>query len=314
MKPQLIKAAMILAVGSLLSAAFSLFYIYHKEQSLWVGNLVFAAAGSSDMPIKEIIVKQPHQTITLTPENSFWQIKEADNYYAAFDIMRNLRQNINEARFTAYEQHFPLTEDSSATSLQIIGENGKELNHIILIRPNSEGNGWLAKIPAVEGVFTISGKYAFPDKLSDWTQQPLLSLEKRDIQSISVGNKKAFRNEPVQPFVISQKDRPSKVIGLENIERHIIYLPYIQVMSAQNFDDTRYPDCRNLSLALFSGLVYNLRICTDNQDYWAKLTLSTTTLPTSETNDYIRYNAFLYDGWFFKLPESTGRLLYQYHL
>ena len=34
MKPQLIKAAMILAVGSLLSAAFSLFYIYHKEQSL----------------------------------------------------------------------------------------------------------------------------------------------------------------------------------------------------------------------------------------------------------------------------------------
>ena len=52
MKPQLIKAAMILALGSLLSAAFSLFYIYHKEQSLWVGNLVFAAAGSSDMPIK----------------------------------------------------------------------------------------------------------------------------------------------------------------------------------------------------------------------------------------------------------------------
>ena len=42
MKPQLIKAAMILALGSLLSAAFSLFYIYHKEQSLWVGNLVFA--------------------------------------------------------------------------------------------------------------------------------------------------------------------------------------------------------------------------------------------------------------------------------
>ena len=204
------------------------------------------------MPIKEIIVKQPHQTITLTPENSFWQIKKQTITMRLFDIMRNLRQNINEARFTAYEQHFPLTEDSSATSLQIIGENGKELNHIVLIRPNSEGNGWLAKIPAVEGVFTISGKYAFLTN-SPTGRSNHCSLSKRDIQSISVGNKKAFRNEPVQPFVISQKDRPSKVIGLENIERHIIYLPYIQVMSAQNFDDTHYPDCRNLSFVLFFG-------------------------------------------------------------
>ena len=150
-----------------------------------MGNLVFAATGSSDMPIKEIIVKQPHQTITLTPENSFWQIKEADNYYAAFDIMRNLRQNINEARFTAYEQHFPLTEDSSATSLQIIGENGKELNHIILIRPNSEGNGWLAKYRLLKAYLPSAASMHFLTS-SPTGRSNHCSLSKREISNLSL--------------------------------------------------------------------------------------------------------------------------------
>ena len=304
MNPRLIKTAAIIAAGSLLSAAASLLYIYQNEKSKFVGNLVFAETNHPDNAVKEIIIRQDNQTVTLIPDNNFWRIKEADYYYAAFDVTRRLYQDMHTSRFTEQTSEESWDEPTEKdTHIKIIGENGKTLNHLILKQRGAKKDSWQARLPNNMATFTVSGNYNFPVKLSDWTQQPLLALETKDIQQLKAGNKKVSRKEPSQ-----------KLINSENLERQLLYLTYDKVMSAQNFDDTLYPDCRNLSFTLFSGLIYSLDICTDNHEYWSKLTLLTTPLPTTETNDYIKHNAFLYDGWFFKLPERIGRLLYQYHL
>jgi len=324
MNSRTIKIAAGIAFCSLLLVVFSLFRIYRGEQSLFVGNLVFSNSEFNENKIKEIIIRRAGETVTLIPDGDFWHVKEADNYYAAFDLIRRLYDNFRDSRFTSRKNELPSSvtglrpasfpSEKDETDIIVLGKDEKELNHIVIGSRSGKDNLWYARLPTVADTFTVSGLYIFPDELKYWTQQPLVALKMKDLQAVSIEESKVSRRESSLPFVIFQDGKMQRQVQLEAIERTLLYLAYDKVLSAQNFDDTLYPERRNLSFTLFSGLIYSLDIFTDNHEFWVKLTLLTTTLPTTETNDYIRHNAFLYDGWFFKLPESTGRLLYQYQL
>lgn len=326
MNSRLIKFAAVIALLCFVMAASALIWVNQNSQSQLIGNLVFAQAVEPSSKIKEIVVRTQQQTITLLPDNDFWHVKEADNYYANFDIIRTLFHNFKESRFIRRQTETPqLISDLSLAnpyqnsahagiSVSIIGEKGQEYNQLILGKRDNDNLVQFARIPSLPDIFTITGQFTLPEELSSWTQQPLLALETKDLQALKIGDAKVSRSDTTRPFIIFQNQHPVKLINLESLQRQIIYLNYEKVMSAQNFDDTLYPKHRHLELTTFNGLVYNLDILTDTQEYWLKLTLSTTALPTTETNDYIKNNAFLYDGWFFKLPDNTGRILYQYQL
>lgn len=326
MNSRLLKSAAALAILSLAAALAALIWVYRSGHSQLIGNLVFAETAAEEAQIKEIIIRTPEQSITLVPDNNFWHIKEADYYYANFDIVRSLFKNFQESRFTGKQTATPqlITDFALANpyketanagiSISIIGSNGHEYNHVIIGKKNSDDITRYMRIPSLPDIFTVSGQFALPDNLASWLQQPLLSLEAKDLQALKVGDIAVSRKEPIQPFIVFANKHPVRLAKLDQLQRQIVYLNFDSVISAQNFDDTRYPNRRNLQFTTFAGLVYQLNLFSDNQEYWLKLTLSTTALPTTETNDYIKNNAFLYDGWFFKLPESTGRVLYQYQL
>jgi hypothetical protein len=326
MYPRLIKSAAVLAAVSLCAAAASLYWVYRSGHAHLIGSLVFAETVRPESKIKEIVIRSPGYTATLENDNDFWHIREADNYYANFDLVRSLFKNFRETRFirkqTATPQLLseldlgnPYRSDAHAgTSISILDEQGRELNHLILGKAGAENQTRFARIPSLPDIFTVSGQYTLPTELSSWIQQPLMSLELKDLQAVQIDGEKVSRKAPAQAFIIFENNHPQKLVRLEVLERQLSYLGSEAVMSAQNFDDTRYPRRRQMAFTTFDGLIYNLELYADNQDYWAKLTLSATPLPTTETNDYIRNSAFLYDGWFFKLSAETGRTLFQYKL
>ena len=99
MYPRLIKSAAVLAAVSLCAAAASLYWVYRSGHAHLIGSLVFAETVRPESKIKEIVIRSPEYTATLENDNDFWHIREADNYYANFDLVRSLFKNFRETRF-----------------------------------------------------------------------------------------------------------------------------------------------------------------------------------------------------------------------
>lgn len=174
----------------------------------------------------------------------------------------------------------------------------------------------LAWQPQKQKFYLITGQYAFPDYSYSWLQQPLLQLEGRDVQEVKqfFGNEKqtALRSEPGQPFTTVMPNGTSRNIDISELLRQFNYLSFEEVASAQNFDETLYPESKEIQLATFDGMVVNITLLRHQEKYWLKLNLSSTRLPTTQVSDYIEGNAFLYDGWFFKINSDTGRIMFNY--
>ena len=123
-----------------------------------LGSLVFAETVRPESKIKEIVIRSPEYTATLENDNDFWHIREADNYYANFDLVRSLFKNFRETRFirkqTATPQLLseldlgnPYRSDAHAgTSISILDEQGRELNHLILGKAGAENQTRFARI------------------------------------------------------------------------------------------------------------------------------------------------------------------------
>lgn len=214
MYPRLIKSAAVLAAVSLCAAAASLYWVYRSGHAHLIGSLVFAETVRPESKIKEIVIRSPEYTATLENDNDFWHIREADNYYANFDLVRSLFKNFRETRFirkqTATPQLLseldlgnPYRSDAHAgTSISILDEQGRELNHLILGKAGAENQTRFARIPSLPDIFTVSGQYTLPTELSSWIQQPLMSLELKDLQAVQIDGEKVSRKAPAQAFII----------------------------------------------------------------------------------------------------------------
>ncbi len=312
MNPRHIKIAASMAICSLLLLFFSLQWIYSHQRPHLIGKLVFADLKAADNQIKEIIVKMPDRTITLLPDNNHWLVKEADNYYASFDIIQHLYTNFENSRFLRQQEEIAPSEKE--VELRIVGEDNKELSRLLIYKRIGKENSWLVRVPSEAKNFIISGNYSFPEDMPSWVQQPLMSLMINDLQSVKTDDTKVSRNSAGKFFTSADNKRLTNNGRLKTVVRELGYLSFDDVLSAQNFDDTKYPYHRSYEFADFSGLVYRLDLYSDGYEYWVNLNLLTTSLPTLTANDYIKHNAFLYDGWFFKLSAATGRLLFQYKM
>ena len=327
MNPQMLKHAAVLAVITVLTATGSLFWVYQNSRSELTGSLVFAETDNQIGRISAINIRTPQDNISLVLDNEFWRVKEADYYYASFDVMRSLfeniktsrflrRQSINEIDYKKYELNNPYQETTDVgTSISIINSEGQELNHLIIGRRDADNLFRFARIPGrTQTAYLISGQYSLPASLSAWTQQPLLNLEAKNIRSLEVNGQNIKRSDPAKPFLVFHNNKPLKLIRTEKLFKHLAYLSYDQVISAQNFDETRFPSVKNLKITTFDGMIADIDLFSDNKTYWIRLSLSTTVLPTTATSDYIKNNAFLYGGWFFQLPSDTGKDLSQFDI
>lgn len=315
-----IKLAGLLAGISALCAISALIFVRHTDSALENGNLYIAEEVFTD--IAEIQISTPSGQVTLLPEGHLWQVKKADYYYADFNLMHNLLTSLKTARIANKQNTTPdlITElnlqtsgdqKTLASSLSIKDAQGRVVEHILLGASTPDKEGTFAMRPTDTSIYTLNQYINFPKQLFSWVQQPITSIEENNIQQLKLNNKQYRRKDKGYPFQTQQgKDlAPSDFAQILQIFQ---YLPFEKVISAQNFDDTLYPNRAYISLTEFDGLVRNIEILTDNNVYWLKQTFSTTPLPTRQTNDYIKNNSFLYDGWYFQISPIEGKRLFTY--
>ncbi len=153
-------------------------------------------------------------------------------------------------------------------------------------------------------------KFDFPQKFYSWLQQPLMQLLESDVREIKIiaDNGKERLISRTAEFLPLLDTDSSRSVNLQNFFDVTGFLSFTDVLSARNFsEDTALTG--TIDITLFSGLVYKMQLFRRNDSFWLKVNLSSTALPTAGIGDYIKDNAFLYDGWYFRLSTSKGKVL-----
>ena len=304
-----IKLALIITGISIISAIGTTIWTLTQDNHLQTGNLYFAKISSQE--INKIQINQPKLTITLLQEDNLWKVAEADYYYADFNIIHNLLNNIKSARISSQLKDKAKENQPQQISISLFNSQGQEIDYTNISMTEDELQDTKVYRPNDKDIYVLDKTFTLPDQISSWTNQPFLQVSVKDIQQITLKENKYYRKNQTYDFINKDKTLINKQ-ELNNLLKKLQYVSYEQVMSAQNFDDTKYPQKRNIQIIDFNGLIRDIEILTDTQEYWVKQTFSTTPLPTINTNDYIRNNSFLYDGWYFRLSPTMGKLLYSY--
>ncbi len=167
---------------------------------------------------------------------------------------------------------------------------GGEKNQITLLLNNGDKinlwfddeNGRTDKVAAVyeNESKLLYGDFVLPSQPYQWFAQPLINLDDDEIEEIS----------GVDPHDFSFKD-----------------LIFYQVAQKADFADWM---SKEIKVVLKNGVVINATIFAQGHSYWVRLNLDTSIMPTAEAYEFVKNNGFLYDGWYFELPQPIGSRLF----
>ena len=143
-------------------------------------------------------------------------------------------------------------------------------------------DGETDEITAVYGrrAYTLRGEFIMPAQPYQWFNQPLIPLSNDNIEEI-------YGADP-NSFAFSE-------------------LFYYQVTKQNEFSEW---DSHEVKIITNDGIVINLTVYAHGRSYWASVDMQTSVMPTIDAADYVKENGFLYDGWFFELPQPEGNRLF----
>lgn len=312
MNTKYLKQSFVLLLVSAIFATTSVWYISQQKKRTYGGEVVFAKTIQNLNNLGRLTIKNQGKEVNLQLEDNLWRIMEMGNYYADYNQINNLFKDFTEAK--VYRRRGLATPEDKKkfgleeNALRIITRDKQEqvLNDVIIGQSTTNGLYHFAQISSEPNIFLISGKLKFPKQIYSWLKQPILSFSPQEISSLRIKNTTAVRKNPLLDFTIKGT---TKATNIKSYLGALIYVPAYDVRRAADFDEKDWPQQNHLQLTTFDGLVMDISIFSNNNEYWAALKISATRLPKASTNDYIKDNAFLYDGWYFKLDKTIGETL-----
>ncbi len=315
---------LVAGLSLLLLTGIIAFHLHYLSRSIG-GNKLFAGIEISG--VNQIVLQNTHRTITLQKDEDLWRVREADNYYADFSLIRSLFASIENLRLKQkyevtpenldnFKLHNPedkLNMSDTGTELSLFDASGKKIRQIIIGIRDSMDNQ-IVRLSDKGDIFAVDGVFTLPKELFSWTKQPLVHYNGLEISAFEYNGERIERYRDGGQFMNLKFNRPYLRMELVRILDILTDLKYDKVLSSQEFDDMRYRHEKTLSVTSFDGLVTDLKLLTDFEEYWVQIRLSTTTLPSVKVNDYIKNNSFLYEDWWFRLSPDTGRTLFQFKL
>lgn len=319
-----IKNSLLLLIASTIFATL-VFYIHIKDDSKsLVGRLVFAKTAEQGTKLNKIVITGPEQKTTLELKDNYWKVIEGDEYYADLSLTNSLFNAMNNSRYFSehkadediikeYNLETPLEEKEKNQNAGNMIQTyvGNELIDQIIIGDRSENKLYaFAKQPDFDSIWLISNYFNLPKKRFSWFQQPLLNYTPDSIKSF-----KLIQNQEDASFYRTDKAKDfmtedNKPAHLKLFSEYFTYLIAHDVKKAQHFDLNAFPKHKKIELELFSGLITDIDIYTDDITFWIKIKIYADAITTFQIKDYIQNNEFLYDGWYFNIAEDTGRILY----
>lgn len=319
MNNKILRSGIIVCLFSLLFVALAIVFTNLNFPREISGKLVFAQSVEKGLELNKLVLKTPENIITFELDNNFWRVKEADYYYANIEFLNNLFININNSRYYGQLPYSPANilnaglDDEAGVSIETYSDN-KLLDSFIVGRIVQDGLYSFIKPTNKDEIWLAEEAFELPHDIASWLQQPLITYPNDFIEQVSVIDSTYFntatRADKIYPFF----DKDKNIVNPQALLERFNFLTFKKVVKASNFDEKSMPNHRKIILTTFSGLITKVDLFYDDVNYWIKISFSTTNLPTAAVNAYIKDNAFLYDGWYFQLPTSTGKVFSKFIL
>lgn len=285
----------LVAVVVLLFVLMFVLVMQFRDDRMMIGGYVFGNAIDNIDEVRHVSMGNENGRINLDYDGGLWRVREADGYYANYLILSYLFNDVYNSKY--HNKMGNLPEDVFFDAVDLKLASGKEKVFDDILIGKKDDVGLYTFVVKDNAQFAISGRFVLPVDVFSWLQQPTFSLGDDDIMSIVVVKNSEAKNVNVRSIPFIFKD-------------YLKFMHFEDVRKAQNVDEENAYGHKNFRIETYDGLVIELVIFIMDDAYWATLSLSTSKMPKQKVEDYVRENIFLYDGWYFKVPQSYGDVMY----
>lgn len=304
----------------LLIATLSLFSaISHYNDNKLQGKLVFAQTYDQGFKLDRIEIIMPTEKVVLQQKDGYWLVPDKGNYYADFSLMHKFLSSFNESIFMVnvpydeklwaekYLNNAEKNEKNSGMFIKTYAEN-KLLDELIVGLPSGDKKYFFARRPQDKNAWLISGNFNLPVMAEDWLLNPIAEIPETVIETITFGTKKIQKYNKLSDFS-DERGRLGLVKPLLDV------LKGVKIVNAVNEDllksDKNVP-VEEITVTTFWGLRFVFKFFKMQEKIWTTIHLDTTVLPQTEIMSFIDNNRFLYENWFFELPENQLYVMSKY--
>lgn len=290
-------------------AVLSLGLFAYKDQGSKI-HYTFAEVSANPTLLSTLSLEFPDQKITFDKgEDNLWLVRNAESYPANYKFMSELLHFISSSAIYRAVDLNP--EESSqlfsqGVRINLYDKAGNLLDTVLLGQKNTNHQMSYAEIGENAKTFMIENNIKLPSDISFWLQQPLLSLDKSVIKSISINNHTASRSNRSLPFI---NDKNKQEVRLGKLLQALNFVSFSNVRSAQNFDEQTAKKVKDITIEDFNGLIITLSLFKQGKDLWVKQTLSTAPLAHFSVQNFIQNSEFLYKYWYFQITPELGKIL-----
>lgn len=315
----------IFAVLSVLLLTITSFYVSNKLQEKNIqGKLVFAKSYDAGSQVNRVVITDYQNTVELRQNDGYWRLPGYHDYYADFNLVKSFFDTLNSSTYlqpvskeSAKVEELSLlnpqnNNHSSGILVQTYADD-ELLDAIIIGMKDSDNGFFIARRADSDNIWLIGGNYDIPCIAKLWLPKSILDIPAKAVEMLGVDGHLISRRSPTENFY----DRLGLAIPTGWLLQTLSSLNITDVITEKMFND-RYAKAdisKIYDINTFYGLRFELDFYeTSADDVWVNIKLSSDTVALRSVNDYINDNAFLYEGWYFKIAPYQKEFLMNYKL
>lgn len=222
--------------------------------------------------LKNVTELNVGNSMTIVRHNGIWSSQDDDLYPVDNAKVENLLEQLRQAALTPSS-----CEDEPSGTPDIVLKSSAEIK---LFYPDGENPAEQTVVVSDGRCVLLTGNFDIPAQPYQWFVQPLFPFSDDDIEEIY----------GAEPGYFSFSD-----------------LVFYQAAHEGDFTDW---DQKKITVITTGGIIFEITLYARGHSYWASVVLKETPMPTVEAAAYIKNNGFLYDGWYFELPQPEGSRLF----
>jgi hypothetical protein len=263
-----------------------------------LGSYVFSDVIPNMGKVTFISVKKGGSQINLELEKNLWRVAEADNYYANYILLNSLFTDVFNSQYSSLVENVDNSLFENQTVLSFFDGNKKLVEEVILGSKDDKRLYNFAK--KGKDTFLITGKFVLPLDIISWIQTPAFNFQEDEIMDI---------------YSLSEDGSAKKIKYTDTPIVFRDYMGFIYFLNAVHNDDFTVEGAgqeRKFVVVSYDGLRVEFSILPKDGKYWGQVKLDTTKMPTVEVKYFVDNNSFLYEGWYFELPQDYAGIFYKY--
>lgn len=314
----------VLAIFCIAAVWGAVFWQANRNDAKLQGKLVFAKTFDLGHKFNRIVITTAEGVTDLRQDDSYWRIENSGNYYADFWLMHQFLDTMNKSTYTI---KLPYSEQVVRQRYLVNPEIEKEdsgllirtyfddelLDEVIVGLPDENQMYFFARTLQRNDIWLINGAFNLPVLPQYWLVRPVLSVSPKTVEVVEIDEVSVQREIEGRPFYNNQR----MMVSVEALLNVLGNVTATDVADEAQFKQKGFDalSLRNIKIVTFYGLEFNCRLYYNGEGrFWLNVKLSTTPLPMTGVNDYIRDNSFLYEGWYFELSPQQGHILRDFRL